>query len=50
MYGTKHTAAAAPVLAYTGMQSAWYVFAGVTLVFVGAALLGLVRRGNATRP
>lgn len=50
MYGSKHTVAAAPVLAYTGMQTAWYVFAGVTLVFFGAAMVGLMRRGGHVKP
>ncbi len=50
MYGTRHAAVAAPVLAYTGLEMGWYVTAAITMLFAGIALVSLVRRGNTERP
>jgi LPXTG-motif cell wall-anchored protein len=37
-------------LAATGLNTAWLVFAGITLIFMGVALFGLARRGGKVRP
>lgn len=51
MYGTgTQTAGAGGVLAYTGTNAHWLVFAGVTLVFAGIALYQLARRRRQGAP
>ena len=51
MYGQTATAAGgAATLAYTGLDVAWYITAGVGLVFAGLALLQLARRSSKVRP
>lgn len=44
MYGKITAALGVPAgtLAYTGLNTAWYIVAGVTLVFAGVALIKLV--------
>lgn len=53
MYGANSTmpaAGGAGVLAYTGFQSAWWLFAGLTMVFAGIAVIQLVKRPARHRP
>jgi hypothetical protein len=52
MYGNvgSVSAGSGAVLAATGLHTVWLFFAGVTLVFMGVALLGLGRRGGKVRP
>jgi hypothetical protein len=44
MYGKITAALGVPAgaLAYTGLNTAWYIVAGATLLFAGVALLKLV--------
>lgn len=53
MYGVKNTAtgtSGAGLLAYTGFQSAWWLFAALTMIFAGVALVQLVRRPRTHLP
>jgi len=51
VYGQQATASGgAATLAYTGLNSAWWVTAGIGLVFAGLTLIQLVRRPGAMRP
>jgi hypothetical protein len=50
MYGQHAPVGGAAALAYTGLNAAWYVTAGIGLVFAGLTLLQLVRRSGKVRP
>ncbi|MGY1642414.1 hypothetical protein ACI782_14995 [Geodermatophilus sp. SYSU D00703] len=51
MYGQQTTAAGGTaVMAYSGLNAAWYVTAAIGLVFAAFTLVQLVRRRGPARP
>lgn len=50
MYGQSSAVGGTAVLAYTGLNTAWYLTAAVGLIFAGVALMQLVRRPGNIRP
>jgi hypothetical protein len=51
MYGQQSAATGgAATLAYTGLNAAWWVTAGIGLLFAGLTLVQLVRRPGRIRP